>query len=251
MAPRLQCPRCGARKSWLLKNGRRRCARCRHDWRPGRLPLRLSPQEWRAILRWFVRGAPSAAVARETRLDRKRVLRALTIVRRAVLRAAPVTFRRAIGLTHAPVPRVAEHQRAAPRKAATPPRSRFATLGLYAVRGHAWAEVVTDAEAEQIGRLLRERHGRQSINRLRLPRYMAVVYRGRLYRLVESGSDRAPFGPLEAFWAYLQRQLRATGGIRRERLGLYLAAFAWRYNHRIVPPPEQVQELLELIRQPR
>ena len=62
---------------------------------------------------------------------------------------------------------------------------------------------------------------------------------------------RAPFGPLEAFWAYLQRQLRATGGIRRERLGLYLAAFAWRYNHRTVPPPEQVQELLELIRQTR
>ena len=80
---------------------------------------------------------------------------------------------------------------------------------------------------------------------------MAVVYRGRLYRLVESGAAGAPFGQLEAFWAYLQRQLRATGGIRRERLGLYLAAFAWRYNHRKLSPAEQVQELLRLIRHPR
>ena len=78
----------------------------------------------------------------------------------------------------------------------------------------------------------------------------AVVYRGRLYRLSESGAARVPFGPIEAFWSYVQRQLRAKGGIRRERLDLYLASFSWRYNHRKVPPADQVQQLLQLVAGP-
>src|SRR5689334_2949250 len=73
-----RCPHCGSLKSWRLKDGRRRCARCRRDWRPERLPLRLSAREWKEVLRWFLRDATGAEVARQTGLDRKRVLRALT-----------------------------------------------------------------------------------------------------------------------------------------------------------------------------
>jgi hypothetical protein len=138
---------------------------------------------------------------------------------------------------------------ARPEKSAKPSRLRFAVLGLYAAHGHAWAEVVPEGEAEQLGHALRERNGRQPIVRPSMHRYTAVVYRGRLYRLAESSAGRTPFGPVEAFWAYLQRQLRGKGGIRRERLGFYLAEFAWRYNHRNVAPAEQVRELLTLIRQ--
>jgi len=114
-----------------------------------------------------------------------------------------------------------------------------------------WAEVIPDADAEQLERLLRESKTRRSTASPGLHRYAAFVFRGRLHRLAEP-ADRSsiPFGQIEAFWAYLQRQLRAKGGIRRERLGLYLAEFAWRYNHRQLLPAEQVRELLALIRQP-
>ena len=37
---------------------------------------------------------------------------------------------------------------------------------------------------------------------------------------------------LEGFWGYLKRRLSAKGGIRKERLPLYLAAIVWQYNHR-------------------
>ena len=46
--------RCGARQSWRLRDGRRRCAECRYDW---------------------------TEIAHETRLERERVLRALILVR--------------------------------------------------------------------------------------------------------------------------------------------------------------------------
>jgi hypothetical protein len=211
--------------------------------------LRLTLWRWRTLLRWFVRGVPSAEIAREMRLDRKRVLRALMVTRQAMMRASPVDDRRRTGTEIAAVSREEERPSASLQKSARPPRSRFAVLGLYPAEGQAWAEVVPDAEAEQLGSTLRDRNG-PSVIPPGLQRYTAVVYRGRFYRLTESGADRAPFGHIEAFWAYLQRQLRAKGGIRRERLGLYLAEFAWRYNHRKLSPAEQVRELLTLIRQP-
>jgi transposase len=235
VAQTLQCPRCGARKSWLLKDGRRRCAACRHDWTPGRLPLRLSAADWRAVLEWFVRGATSAEIASETGLDRKRILRALLVVRQAMLRSTAAPLRRAT--------RTPERLRAAQRQ-------RTASLGLLVAHDDAWAEVIPDAEAEQLGRRLRERDGRHSLSGSGLP-YAAIVYRGRLYRVDHAHAERVPFGRVEAFWAYLQRQLRSKGGIRRERLGLYLADFAWRYNHRKLARSEQVRQLLTLIRSPR
>lgn len=177
------------------------------------------------MLRWFVRDATSADIARETGLERKRVLRALMIVRQALLRDAQNGA-----------------QRPAPSRAA-----HVSLIGLRVLNGRASAEVVPQAEAEQLGRSLRNReNGRAHVPR-HSRRYMAVVYRGRLYRLTVSGAARVPFGPIEAFWAFVQRQLRAKGGIRRERLDLYLASFAWRYNHRKVAPAEQVDELLGLV----
>jgi hypothetical protein len=209
-----------------LSDGRRRCTQCRFDWKPGRLPLRLSPRQWRALLQWFVRGASSAEIARETGLERKRVLRALLIVRRALLRSALGT-RRPIVLSRT---------------------TKAATIGLGTVDGMVSAELISEAESEQVGKGLRRHQGRRLIAQPRLQRYAGIVYRGRLYRVADSGAGRAPFGQVEAFWAFLQRQLRATGGIRRERLAGYLAAYAWRYNRRKASHRQRIEELLALLR---
>ena len=52
---------------------------------------------------------------------------------------------------------------------------------------------------------------------------------------------------LEGFWGYLKRRLAAKGGVRRERLPLYLAEYVWRYNHRRLLGPEQVKTLFKLL----
>jgi hypothetical protein len=213
------------------------------------LPLRLTLRPWRALLQWFVRGVPSAQIAHETRLDRKRVLRALTVVRLAMMRSVPANVWRVADTEISPVPRAGGH-RASPETFTKSLERRPVAFGLHVAHGPVWAEVIPDADVEQLGRMLRERKTGESIASPAC-RYAAVVYRGRLYRIAESATGRPPipFGQIEAFWAYLQRQLRAKGGIRRERLGLYLAEYAWRYNHRHLSSAEQLRELLKLVRQ--
>ena len=231
-----ECPRCGARKSWILRDGRRRCARCRFDWKPGRLPLRLSRGEWRLLISWFVREAPSAEIAYETGLERKRVLRALTILREAIWRSLHERGRHG---------RVTAHRSG--RERTTPQPRRQALIGIFFAHGEVGAETISSRELEQLVESFGERRHEDALSDA-LAHYVAVVIRGRLHRLSRPGEGRAPFGQIEGFWAYVQRHLRTKGGIRPSRLNLYLAEFAWRYNHRRLPPPEQVSRLMMLVR---
>jgi transposase len=239
----MQCPRCVSRKSWILKGGRRRCARCRFDWTPGRLPLRLTLREWRAVLQWFVRGSSSAQIAHETHLDRKRVLRALTVLRRQMGRSMPITVRSNEETSDRDDSTQASRE-------ATKRRPRSAVLGLRVFHGLAWAETIPEGDSAKIARVLRDRKSdRSEITWPGAERYTGVVYAGRLYRLAQTGSaGTARFGQIESFWSYLQRRLKAKGGIRRHHLNLYLAEYAWRYNHRRLSPPEQLRETLKLVR---
>lgn len=37
---------------------------------------------------------------------------------------------------------------------------------------------------------------------------------------------------IESFWGFLKRRLKVTGGIRTERMGLFVGEEVWRFNHR-------------------
>lgn len=238
------CPRCASRRFWTLKDGRRRCVQCRFDWRPDRLPLRLTRRQWHALLEWFVRGMTSAQIAHETRLERKRILRALTVVRAAMAESAPE------GVRAASMSRRVHHEEAQDHPAAhvLAGRPQPPVLGLRLAGEDVWAEVVSPGDADAIVRSLRDRKGGRAVPEATLRGYAAVVYRSRLYRLAEGeGRLSAPFGHLEGFWAYLHHRLRSKGGVRRSRLGLYLAEYAWRYNHRKLAPREQIRELMKLL----
>lgn len=244
---RTACPRCGSRKFWALKDGRRRCVRCRYDWKPDRLPLRLTRRQWRVLLEWFVRGMTSAQIAHETGLERKRILRALTVVRSAMLESVPDGIHPARA-SHAHHAASSHHHEDGARRG----RPQPAVLGLRLADDQVWAEVVPEEESDSIVRSLRERKNGRGL-REAAPEYAAVVYRGRLHRSAPSGEALAPmpFGYLEGFWAYLHQRLRSKGGIRRTRLDLYLAEYAWRYNHRKLTPREQIAQLFTLIARQR
>jgi hypothetical protein len=224
------------------------------------------------LLEWFVRGAPSATIAREAHLDRKRVLRALAIVRQRLTEEAPPVVHGGEAEAHPePPPQLHEDVHEAPEAAhvethpgeadvapdaattwqpSPKPSRRSAVLGLYAEQGQVWADVVPQPEADALRARLRH-HPRHALTWNGGSRYAAVAYRGRLHRVIPpSGASRATpsFGLLESFWAYAQRQLRGKGGIRLSRLDLYLAEWAWRYNHRRQSPDEQLKELLTLTR---
>ena len=121
-------------------------------------------------------------------------------------------------------------------------------FGIFAASGMVWAEVVPTADAHALRQRLINGHVGRSVAWSGPTTYAAVVDRGHLHPLIWLPTVAGLVG---GFWANAQRQLRAKGGIRLERLDLYLAESAWRYNHRRESRAEQLRHLLALTRASR
>ena len=83
--------------------------------------------------------------------------------------------------------------------------------------------------------------------------YNGIAAKGYVHRMIEHGkgeySDRQGnhINGLEGFWGYMKRKLAAKGGIRKERLPLYVAEYVWRYNYRKLTIKQQLDKLLNLL----
>ena len=172
---------------------------------------------------WFVRDVPADAIARETGVHRKRVLRALTVVRSALSRSL--------------------HGEEVTRDVARSPADA-PVVGLRVCETSPVAELVSDLSAMALGRQLRPPADLVA-EFPQLAAYVAIIWRGQLRWLRELPAGER--GEFSAFWAYLRRQLTARGGRRRARLGLFLAEFSWRYRFRKLDPDVQVQQVLRLV----
>lgn len=83
------CPRCNQRKNYRLKDGRRRCSRCKytfHDF-SGRWinSGRLTAVQWLALIQYFISELPARKVAEEIALSYNTVLNAFNTIRYAIL----------------------------------------------------------------------------------------------------------------------------------------------------------------------
>jgi transposase len=80
-----------------------------------------------------------------------------------------------------------------------------------------------------------------------------IAARGYVHRLVNHGERQYTDGKgnhingLEGFWGYLKRKLSSKGGIRRDRLPLYLAEYVWRYNHRSDAERIKIRRIIQLL----
>ena len=251
------CPSCGCTVVWRIRRGAARCSRCKREWRPGRLPLSLSRPQWRRVVRYFAHGLSCNAVVEETGLEMKRVQRAMTCLRQATLLEPPEVFSGIVEVDETYVGGRRRNQRKAQRgmKVKHGRGTNKATVfGILCRAGKVWAEIVPDIHAETLLPLLSKKVAPGSIVVSdTLTSYTGVAARGYVHRLVrhDNGeySDRkgGHINGLEGFWGYLKRRLAARGGIRRERLPLFLAEYVWRYNHRKASISFQTRQLMKLL----
>ena len=242
MAKQLKCPRCGCGKIYSVRREKSRCSSCLYEWKPGKLPLTLAHKEWFQILHWFLRGLLAVAIAQETSIHRQRILRALMYVRRALQKDIPEVFSGIVEVDETYIggqwknKRKQERSLGAKRGRGT---SKTPVFGILCRGGKVWAQVVPDVEAKTLLPLISRRVEAGSVVCSDTWRsYTGIAAKGYVHRLVKhylgeySDGQENHINGLEGFWGYLKRRLAAKGGIRKERLPLYLAEYVWRFNHR-------------------
>ena len=254
---RLKCTKCGHGFWYRIRRDYFRCKKCKRDFKPRRLPLNLSRAQWRELLAWFMREQSVDAISNETGLERKRVLRALAYVRRAMAHDVPASFSGTVEVDETYFGGQWKNKRRRIRDRGTK-RGRGTTkqpvFGILCRDGRVWAEVVSNVEAATLQPLISNRVKRGSIvNSDTFKSYTGIAANGYVHRLVNHGEGeyvrgRAHVNGLEGFWGYLKRKLAAKGGVRKERLPLYLAEYVWRYNHRHLDKRLKINRLMTLMK---
>ena len=230
---------------------------CRHEWNPKKLPLQLTKKQWKQILKCFALGLSSNKISEQTGITKQRVLRALSYVRIAVSKDVPKQLSGIVEVDETYVGGKWKNKRKSTRAKGTKRgrgTSKQPVFGIYARNGIVWAKIVDDVEAKTLQPLIQNRVKQGStINSDTWKGYTGVAVHGYVHRLVNHSegeySDKkgTHINGLEGFWGYLKRQLAAKGGIRRDRLWLYLGEYVWRYNHRKLAANQQVKKVLNLL----
>jgi transposase len=247
------CPRCSHKKLYTVRRGKRRCASCKYEWTPHRFPLHLRDSEWRKLLHWFMHGLTHQAISEETGINRWRILRALAIARTAIATDVPDFLRGFKDMGSFVDGHSGNNGTVQENRSDNQSRGmkKPLVIGLLCRSGKVWADIVPDDEAQTLLPLIAKGEGEGP---LLCPvtgkGYTGVAVNGRLYRLGddgERGEQSDVHSCLQGFWAQLKRKLASKGGIRKERLPLYLAEYAWRYNNRECTVDQKVGKLLKLL----
>jgi transposase-like protein len=127
-------------------------------------------------------------------------------------------------------------------------------FGILCRNGTVWAEVVDDVGAETLQPLISRKVSIGSIICSDTWKaYTGIASRGYVHRLVNHGEKQYSdckgnhINGLEGFWGYLKRKLVSKGGIRSEKLPLYLGEYVWRYNHRNENDNVKVRRIIHLL----
>ena len=246
---KLNCPQCSNSNFWSLKDGRFKCTKCRKAFTDPRKHVQISKSLLRKVVQEFLLEHSTNVILNRVNISKYMLLKVLTIMRMAMTKDVPEVFEGIVEVDETYLGGQWKNKRlSVKRDSARAKRGRGTTkqavFGILCRNGKVWAETINGVEAKNLQpRILKQvKRG-----------YTGIAAKGYVHRLVNHGkhiyADKAGnhINGLEGFWGYLKRKLSAKGGIRRERLHLYLGEYVWRYNHRTLNFKEQEKRLISTI----
>jgi transposase len=202
----------------------------------------------------FFQELSAEQIARQNDCDKRQILRALFRVRQTMALDIPEVFKGIVEVDETYLGGQWKNKRISVRAKGTKRgrgTSKTPVFGILCRGGKVWAQVVPDTEAKTLQPLILKRVRRGStICSDTWKSYTGIATKGYVHRIVKHAQGQYSNGKgthingLEGFWGYLKRKLAAKGGIRRERLPLYLAEYVWRYNHRDLTTAEKTKLII-------
>lgn len=257
-----ECKKCSGKKFWKVRRGKLRCKNCLYEFKPRLGGISLTRYQWKALLKWFLRCQSVNVVCEETGISKYKVLKALNLIRQAVAKDIPEIFDGIVEVDETYLGGQKKNKRKSQllqekmegkeskRGFGTTKQPVFAIL---CRSGKVYAELVDDTEAKDLIPIIEKKIKKGTkICSDTWRAYTGLATKGYVHRTVQHNKKEYAKGKnhingLEGFFGYLKRQLVSRGGIRRERLPLYLAEYVWRYNNRKLSIDKQIKKLLNLV----
>jgi len=259
-ATKIKCPYCSFNRFWHLRRNKFKCKNCRREWSSNRTlaGIRLSDTTWQKCISLFLTQRAIRTVAREANIGHTQAEKITHLVRILMAADTPPLFS---GVSEADETFIGgqwKNKRRSIRRLGTKKGHGTTKIPITGVlnrpTGMVQAKVLWKRTGETYWRFIVSCLTKDSI--LYTDGYK--MNRGiKNYNIAHDYVDhhRGEYvrgdvhtNGIEGFWGYLKRHMALVGGIRRDRLPLFVAEFVWRYNNRKLTHEEQCQKILKLLK---
>lgn len=257
------CPDCQNKTNfWQLKDGRLKCKDCLKRFSLNKKKISLSRKMLRQIISEFVLEHSTNIILARVNISKYKLLKILTLLRIEITKDVPEIFSGYVEVDETYLGGQMKNRKMRERleyqKRSKKTRG-FGTIkqpvfGILCRSGKVWAKVIDRTEATDLQPLIEKQVRKGSTVCSDTWRgYTGIAAKGYVHRMVKhsdyeySDMKGNHINGLEGFWGYLKRKMSAKGGIRREKLPIYVGEYVWRYNHRKLSLKERENLLFKSI----
>ena len=259
--PSIACPHCSYTRSWKLRRGKRKCKRCRREFSPARYPIagfRLSEDGWRISIGVFLRERTIASVVAGAGLGHSTAERVVRCIREAMRKVSLPLFYGPVELDETYIGGQRKNKRLHIRRIQGKRghgTDKLPIMGIFDRNsGLVHVEVIPKLDLGRIFEIVRARARRGArLYTDGFKMYRAFTHRGFIHCYVDHAGGEYVRGDIhtnniEGFWGILKRRLSCIGGMRRDRLHIFVAETVWRFNHRNIPAQKQAEMIYSRIK---
>jgi len=258
------CPKCSSKKKFYkISDGRLKCSECKKYFTLHKDLIKISRKLLKRIISEFILEHSVNTILDRVDISKYKLLKILTLFRIEMIKDIPDIFSGTVEVDETYLGGQWKNKKLNVKKKAltqgkTSKRGRGTSkqpaFGILCRNGTVWAELVSGVEAVDLQpRIEKQVKKGSTVCSDTWRGYTGIARKGYVHRLVNHSQNEYSdmrgnhINGLEGFWGYLKRKLSAKGGIRREKLHLYLGEYVWRYNHRKLTFKEREKLLFKLI----
>lgn len=259
--PQNVCPYCLYTRSWIIRRDKKKCKKCRREFSqkkyivPG---IHSTEKEWKICINIFLRERTIKRIVEETGISHCRVEKMVQNLRRYMANDIPKPFKGPVEMDETYIGGQRKNKRLHIRRIKAKRghgTDKLPILGIFdRETGQIYVEVMEKKlSMECIIKILHERLNLNSkVYTDAFKMYRMLPRFGYFHQYVdhlqgEYVRKEIHTNNIEGFWGILKRKLSCIGGMRRDKLYLFVAEIAWKFNHRNQSIKEQEECLFNLI----
>lgn len=255
----MKCLKCSSTNFWQTSRGRLKCKNCRYLFTPKSNIFKVSKNLLKEVLSEFVLEHSTNIILDRVNISKYKLLKILTGLRIAMTKDCADVFEGIVEVNETYLGGQWKNKRKLQKKLLGKTKRGRGTFkqpvfGILCRQGKVWAEVVDSAEASNLQpKIIKQVKKGSTVCSDSWRGYTGIAAKGYVHRLVKHEKQEYSDGKgnhingLEGFWGYLKRKLAAKGGIRKEKLPIYLGEYVWRYNFRNLSLKERENYLFNLL----
>jgi uncharacterized Zn finger protein (UPF0148 family) len=219
-----KCLKCGGTEFWTTKDGRLKCKKCRYLFKPRINPFNIPTEKLREIISEFLLEHSIESISLKVQISKYKLIKILTTLRKLMSLDIPEEIKKVLKINLNPEKELKIKGRP--------------IIGVFSYKEWVFAKVLTEIKPRDL-KIFMENKKNEPMNSGQ--KNLGIIYKKNLYKLTEEKNT------LYYFWEYLREKLNSRGGIRREKIPLFLAEYVWRFNYRNKNFEEKEERLFNLL----